>query len=475
VAIGGYGGVQLLSTTSVQTLSLRTLAQSVYAVAFSPDGKTLAVGGALLDSNGYPDGGILELWSVSTGTLNYTLKTSATAAIEALAFTPDGRTLAAGGIDVTDGNSGGVLELWNVKTGILTCEVGTHAVYGVYAVAFSPDGKILASGGSGAKTGIVELWNATGHPIRSMPSATLDVYSIAWSPKTHLLVDGGSGGILEIWNASNGDLISLLPTSNGEVVSTVTFTPDGTTIIDSGSWVVYDQDYYGSVDYYAAIEGWNVSTLQQTTSKGWSGNISGLQYSPDGSLLSGVWFSYDPYYGWYGVPIAFDSHSLAQVSVPVSDNAVTSTVFSPDGSTLISGGSQVTLWNAATGAEIATLPFQGLSFLYSVALSPDGKTLAGGSSSGTLTTWSLATGTQSTNYATSAGMITSVAFTSDGAGIAIAGEPLDASGHLSSGVLELRDSANGKLKYRFKTHADMWVSAVTLSGRQSSGGRRHQQ
>lgn len=109
-----------------------------YAVAFSPDGKTLATGGP---------GGDVRLWDVATGRLKATL---ANRLIEArdLAFSPDGRSLA-----VTA--DGGVL-LWNLAarkpSAILTDDDTGYGDDEIRELAFSPDGRFLA----GSTTGGVE-------------------------------------------------------------------------------------------------------------------------------------------------------------------------------------------------------------------------------------------------------------------------------------------------------------------------------
>src|SRR5262249_2807365 len=110
-------------------------------LAFSPDGKTLAASGW---------GKAVSLWDVTTGDFRRGLL-GKTGVGRSLAFSPDGKTLALG----TDGR---FLCVWEVASGELVrrFDGGRGAVCGV---AFSSDGRVLASGGQDGST---LLWDLTG-------------------------------------------------------------------------------------------------------------------------------------------------------------------------------------------------------------------------------------------------------------------------------------------------------------------------
>jgi len=115
--------------------------------AFSPDGRTLAVGGPNVATPGSSDG--VRLWSVSSRTWGATLADPGSQGVGGIAFSPDGKTLA-----VPDGNDS--VYLWDVATG----KAGTKSTgVGNLVAAFSPDGKTLAAGGDGK----VSVWNVSGH------------------------------------------------------------------------------------------------------------------------------------------------------------------------------------------------------------------------------------------------------------------------------------------------------------------------
>ena len=141
----------------VRTLTLDGDAadRDVSSVAFSPDGKLLA-------ASGWEP--VVRVWSVADGRLLLKLVDD-DHFVESVAFSPDGATLASGGRSQT-------IRLWEMPTGKLR-RVLKQPVGHITAVAFSPDGKVLAAGGSD-KT--VHLWD----PTRARCSLRLKATRIAY-------------------------------------------------------------------------------------------------------------------------------------------------------------------------------------------------------------------------------------------------------------------------------------------------------
>ena len=124
------------------------MGQQVRSVALSPNGKILATGDATSDSSGS-----IRLWSVHTHRMRALLRTSDLGPVLAVAFSPDGNTLASG-------SAGGKIRLWDVRTHRQLGKELTGTQGQVNSIAFSPNGSTLASGGSDAR---VRLWDVHTH------------------------------------------------------------------------------------------------------------------------------------------------------------------------------------------------------------------------------------------------------------------------------------------------------------------------
>ncbi len=186
---------------------------SVCSVAISPDGQTLASGG--VDKT-------IKLWNLSTGKILNTLF-GHSGRILSVAISPDGQTLASGDGDKT-------IKLWNLSTGELLNTLYDH-LDSVSSVTFSPDGQTLASG-SHDKT--IKLWNvSTGELLNTLYDHLDSVSSVIFSPDGQTLASGSHDKTIKIWHLSTRELLTTL-TEHSEGVNSVTFSPDGQTLV-SGS------------------------------------------------------------------------------------------------------------------------------------------------------------------------------------------------------------------------------------------------
>ncbi|HSE38947.1 MAG TPA: caspase family protein, partial [Blastocatellia bacterium] len=143
--------------------------------------------------------------------------------ISAIAFAPDGKTIASGSYD-------NAIKLWDVGSARQLYNLTGHASE-VTGVAFSPDGTMLASC-SRDKT--VKLWNAqTGQPIRTIPAHASDVFAVAFSPDGKTLASGSYDKTVRLWDPQTGKLIRTLEGHSSPVVA-LAFSPNGRFIVSSG-------------------------------------------------------------------------------------------------------------------------------------------------------------------------------------------------------------------------------------------------
>ncbi|AMV17782.1 WD40 repeat domain-containing protein [Planctomyces sp. SH-PL14] len=242
-------GAQAVSkqTEDAANAAKQTAAQGikpVRSVAFSKDGKTIAVGG---------DDGLIQLWSAS-GKPMETL-TGHGGAVTALTFSPAG-TLLSGSAD-QKGIVWSVQPTWNLAAVLgakpdNTLDVSMSPfVDRVLALAFSPDGQWLATGGGDpSRSGELLLWNVAGRslakPITDAHSDT--VYDVEFSRDGQFLVSGGADKFVKVFNVASGQLVRSYEGHTSHVLG-VAFKADGSLLASSGA----DN----------AIKIWNVETGEQ--------------------------------------------------------------------------------------------------------------------------------------------------------------------------------------------------------------------
>ncbi len=139
-----------------------------------------------------------------------------------IVFSPDGRWLA------STGKFGRSILLWDLQTGSRRklLEDGSGSIM---ALAFSPDGAFLAS--AGFPEHHVRLWDVkTQQVCRDFTGHSHSVNSVAFSPDGSLLATAGNDGMLGLWTAETGQRLVCLE-SQATCLRTVAFSPDGRTVI----------------------------------------------------------------------------------------------------------------------------------------------------------------------------------------------------------------------------------------------------
>ncbi|MEV4362291.1 WD40 repeat domain-containing protein [Nonomuraea sp. NPDC049625] len=347
IATGGADGTARLWDTATRRQLGAPITRAKYdcssvRLAFSPDGRTLAT--ACLDSVRFYD-------VVTRRELGAQVK--AEEVVTALAFNPDGRTLATG-------DSKGVVQQWDVATRLPHgAPMGRpdegHAIHGV---TYGRDGKILVTAGED-KT--ARLWDTAtsrqlGAPFTGHTQALGDV---ALSPDGSTLVTVSWDRTGRVWDVATRKPKGMLKDRTAGYYS-VAFSPDGTRIAtggDSGRTVVWDtasrQQLFTLWDNYASVDD--------------------IAFSPDGGVLAAA--SND------GVVRLADPQVLQQKGTRVP--ALGAVALSPDGRILVTGvadekSPDLQLWDAATQRPLGPpLHPEGArrAAAYRVEFTPDGRTL----------------------------------------------------------------------------------------------------
>ncbi len=264
----------------------------------------------------------------------------------AAAFSPDCRTLAAGGTNKD-------IFLWDVvehrTVAILTGHQGT-----IDHLAFSPDGRLLASA---SLDGTARLWDMRSNPPRKLAKLEArfgGVMCVAFSSNSKTLLTGGNSKPVKLWDVSNPQA----PRQIGSLDSTwnehAVFSPDGTRLAICAN--------------QSAVRLFEFPSLRELEPlRGQPGNHGWLSFSPDGRRLASAG-------GNLCICIWDLEHPDKLQMLKGHDKDPQCLAFTPDGNTLVSGGTDgtVRLWDVAANSA-AEAEFRYESWIHEVAFSRDSR------------------------------------------------------------------------------------------------------
>lgn len=254
LASSGSDSIRVWDTSTGEEVAPSGLCPA-YCTAASPDGKWLAIGGidhftqlwnmveqrltALLEATKPPIGfatfsadskllahtspsdGLVWLWNCETANPELILIEAADGCtLEGVAFHPDGKRIAAGGIDyLSTGERDGAVSVWDLPTRekLYTIDIG------VYALCFDPQGKYLAGAGM---DDAVYVWDAdTQDTVLVLGSHQQKINAIVFDPTGNYLVSGGDDSTVRVWDVLSGRL--LVAREFDGPVQSLAFSPDG--------------------------------------------------------------------------------------------------------------------------------------------------------------------------------------------------------------------------------------------------------
>jgi WD40 repeat protein/serine/threonine protein kinase len=363
----------------------------VKGVAFNTDGSRLASA-----SCGTNPPWEVRIWDAATGELIHTLPGQAVPNpsnrgipdphIVHLAFSANGRWLAAGSVDNTDHT----VKVWNVATGKEVYILLGHTDW-IVNVAFALDGRQLVSLGRDRR---VNVWDLTSLPFDGARSAnqspeggarrlaprwtwepgTNSVSGLAVSPTEPVVAFGGptADGAVRVYDLTTGERKHVLKGDYRTV--SVAFSPDGSRLVSAG----YDR----------TVRVWDTKTGYEVLSlRGYDDIVGRVLFSPDGQRLATACAD-GTVRIWDATP--FDEKSRPHIrTIGGHEGDFTDLDFSPDSGRLATASADglIEVWDAQTGKLVYAYPGHKEAAV-SVAFSPhDGNRLVSGSLDKTAKLW----------------------------------------------------------------------------------------
>jgi WD40 repeat protein len=298
----------------------------ILAVAFSPEGDTVATAG---------DDQMVRTWSAQNGA-DFDTYPGQLGPVRALAYTPDGRIISS-----AEQNGAVVwrtVPSWHLARTIGTGDEKSPLVNRVLALDFSPDGQWLATGGGvPSRSGEVKIWKVSDSAlVREInPSHSDTVFSLSFSPDGKYLATGSADKFVKIFDATTGKLQKSLA-GHTHYVLAVAWKADGRTIVSSGADKV--------VKLWAFPDGGQLKTIE-----GFNKEVTGVRFLGIGDQILTASGDNQVRLG--------DQEGKTLRSYGGSKGYLFTMAATPDGKVILGGGqdSILRIWDAATGKALFSI------------------------------------------------------------------------------------------------------------------------
>lgn len=427
------------------TVETRGSRSMITSVAYSADGRRLAASGT---------DGTIRVYEAESGRLVRALVTPA-ADCSVVAWSPDGKTLASGCNDKA-------VRLWDVESGRLLRTMREHTSY-VTAVCWSPDGAMLATG---SHDNSVRLWNVADGKLRdTLQLHTARINVLAWSPDGKTVASGSDDKTVRLWDAESGNHRQLVEGFDS-AVHAVTFSPDGATVVLGGEkglffWPnaetrnvgqpVKSLVWLGDANSLAVGLADGAARIIEVASgrvlrgvQGQIGEGAEVACSPDGRTVAigrhdGGLHVWEIRSGKRLVNIA--GH---KVRTPTWNYTMPPLAWSPDGKLLAFAtlNSHVQIWAPGSERLLRSLKATHTGPIVTLAWSPDSTRVASGGSDNTVRVWDAGTG-EELYFCAHSGWITGLAWSPDGKTIVSGGQ---------DGTVRLWEAATGRELNKLEGH-----------------------